>query len=103
MNLQALALGILLGTAVFGAFFWSAAQGYLQTGRLRAAHLMLVAFTLLGMASISLLWPGVARFAGAGLIVTGLYATIVEKRWNRVLTLAQAAFGLTLVAGLPFR
>jgi cbb3-type cytochrome oxidase subunit 1 len=96
------AIGIIIGAAVFAAAIWSAAQSYLKTGRLRYAHLALLTLTLAGMACVSLMWPVVATVIGIALIIAGLYAVLIEERWNKLLPLAQAILGLALVAGLPF-
>jgi cbb3-type cytochrome oxidase subunit 1 len=96
------AVGIIIGAAVFAAAIWSAAQSYLQTGRLRYTHLLLLVLTLSGMASVSLNWPVMATILGIALILTGFYGALIEARWNKLLPLAQAALGVALMAGLPF-
>lgn len=96
------AVGIIIGAGVFGAAIWSAAQSYLQTGRLRYAHLTLLTLTLAGMACVSFAWPVLATLTGIALIIAGLYGVLIETRWNKVLPLAQTILGLALVAGLPF-
>lgn len=95
-------IGVIIGTAVFGAGYFSAAQVFRQTGWLSRAHLGLVALTIIGMGSISLIWPTVALAAGLLIVPAALAAMILESGANRLLPLAQLAFAYALVSGLPF-
>ncbi|MHA3915046.1 hypothetical protein [Halovulum sp. GXIMD14793] len=97
-----LLLGIMVGASVFAATLFSGAQVYLQKGRLRWAHLVALALTVLGMATLSAVSPGAAMVVGVALIIAGLAVMALEDGWNRILPVFQIIFGGALVAGVPF-
>lgn len=94
--------GILIGFGTFGAMFWSAWRVISARGIRRWLYVGTVGFTLLGMASVSLISPPLAMFAGGGLVFCAL-SLIWGERWGeRFLPAVQAVFGALLITGAPF-
>lgn len=102
MTIFILLAGIVIAGAMFAATLWSVVQIFRQTGRLRFAHVAVLAATLGAMSALSYESYALVRIAGAALTVTGGFAVYADIGWNRVLPLFQFAFGLALVMGLPF-
>jgi len=94
--------GILIGFGTFGAMFWSGWRAISAPGIRRWLYLGAVAFTLLGMASISLMSPPLAIVAGGALAFCALSLIWTERGAERVLPLFQIVFGVLLVVGAPF-
>lgn len=93
---------IVLAAALFGATLWSFAQIVQARGALRIAHGAAFLCTLAGMACLSLAEPDLAMLAGGALALAALVAAALERRWSRLLPLAQLAFAGALLARLPF-
>ncbi|MGM0583605.1 MAG: hypothetical protein ACQEUZ_03010 [Pseudomonadota bacterium] len=94
--------GILAAAALFAALLWSLAQSFRERGPLRLAHIAAIAATILVMAFLTWRMPLPAQAAGAALALAGLTLLFLERRWNRLLPLAQLLAGLAVAAGLPF-
>ncbi|WP_112323281.1 hypothetical protein [Oceanibium sediminis] len=95
-------LGIIVAALIFAATLFSAVQAFRQAGRLRLAHLLAAGLTIAIMACLSSeLWV-LARLTGGLCVLAGLFAFVLESRWNRLLPLVQSGFGLVVALGLPF-
>lgn len=94
--------GILIGFGTFGAMGWSVWRAITVPGLRRWLYLGAVAFTLLSMASVSLLSPPLAVFAGGGLAFCALSLIWGERGAERLLPLVQIVFGIVLMSGAPF-
>ena len=101
-QIAALLAGISVAALIFAATFWSAAQVYRQTGRLRLAHGAALALTVIAMAALSSALWALSQVAGLLLIPAALVALVMERGANRLLPLIHVLFGAALLAGLPF-
>jgi len=97
-----LLIGVLIAAFVFAATLFSAAQAYLQIGALRWLHLANALSLIAAMASISLVWPGIAALLGLILVALNIALGLWEVAWNRLLAVPPILFGLALVQGVPF-
>lgn len=94
--------GILIGFGAFGAMGWSVWRAISASPIRRGLYIGTVVFTLLGMASISLLSPPLALFAGGALAFCAASLFWGERGAERVLPLFQIGFGVILITGAPF-
>lgn len=94
--------GIVIAAGVFAALLWSLYQSVRQTGRLRWVHILLVSLTILGMVSISTKAILLAQILGILMLTASTVATALEPGWNRVLTIIQSIFAVSLILRLPF-
>ncbi|MEL6679628.1 MAG: hypothetical protein AAFQ51_13045 [Pseudomonadota bacterium] len=102
-NIFALLVGILLGLAIMVVpFLWSVYRIAVAGGWTRWAHVAACLLTIAGAATISWVVPGPAILVGGLLVLAGIYLILKERSWNKLFPLGQVAFGLALVASLPF-
>jgi hypothetical protein len=94
--------GALMAVAIFCAFLWSLYQSFTQRAKLQSAHIGAAIFTLLGMMSISMLLPLLAKISGTLLVIAALTAIILDTRWSRLLPVFQLLFAIILILNLPF-
>ena len=94
--------GIVVAAGVFAAVLWSIFQAVTQRGKLQVVHILAIAGSIAGMASLSMVNPTMAWFVGVELGVAAVAAIYLETAWNRLLPAFQLIFAITLILGLPF-
>ena len=102
MNIFFLLAGIMIAAFVFAGLLWSLYQIVMTQGFHRAAHATQAVLIVGGMAAISWAQPVLAAGSGALLILAAITTFAMDDGWSRLLSIAPAAFGAVMVAGLPF-
>lgn len=94
--------GIVVAAGVFTAVLWSIFQGATKRGWLQYAHIAAAIFSVLGMATVSLVSPILAQITSGALLVSAIGALYFDYGWNRLFPVFQIVFSIALFLGLPF-
>lgn len=100
MNLMILAVGVFGGVAVAMATFYSLARAVMVGGKTRYAHGLIIAVTLLVMASLQWGTVEAARLFALPLFGGAVWAFSIEDRLYKLFPLIQQLLAVALLAGL---